>query len=186
MRQLFWHDNSAAPAACVLFWENRCFISPGHLTRPVGYRRGSQAPSAQTPAPHRPCSCRPTLPLWLPPPTPTSRTPWAHILTPVHILLPWKTDLTSLLDFRIVVLMCGMQSVLCIDLVSGNSLSQLTRFILIVSVDSVGLPCARGQACMLSHLSHVYNPIGCSLRGSSVHGVLQARTLEWVAMPSPT
>ena len=24
----------------------------------------------------------------------------------------------------------------------------------------------------------------CSLPGSSVHGILQARTLEWVAMPS--
>ena len=28
------------------------------------------------------------------------------------------------------------------------------------------------------------NPIDCSLPGSSVHGILQARTLEWVAMPS--
>ena len=25
----------------------------------------------------------------------------------------------------------------------------------------------------------------CSLRGSSVHGILQARILEWVAFPSP-
>ena len=28
------------------------------------------------------------------------------------------------------------------------------------------------------------NPMGCSLPGSSVHGIPQARTLEWVAMPS--
>ena len=28
------------------------------------------------------------------------------------------------------------------------------------------------------------NPMDCSPPGSSVHGVLQARTLEWVAMPS--
>ena len=28
------------------------------------------------------------------------------------------------------------------------------------------------------------NPIDCSLPGSSVHGILQARILEWVAMPS--
>ena len=27
------------------------------------------------------------------------------------------------------------------------------------------------------------DPVGCSPPGSSVHGVLQARTLEWVAMP---
>ena len=28
------------------------------------------------------------------------------------------------------------------------------------------------------------NPIDCSPPGSSVHGILQARILEWVAMPS--
>ena len=28
------------------------------------------------------------------------------------------------------------------------------------------------------------DPMDCSLLGSSVHGILQARTLEWVAMPS--
>ena len=27
------------------------------------------------------------------------------------------------------------------------------------------------------------NPVDCSIPGSSVHGILQARTLEWVAMP---
>ena len=27
------------------------------------------------------------------------------------------------------------------------------------------------------------DPIGCSPPGSSVHGILQARTMEWVAMP---
>ena len=27
-------------------------------------------------------------------------------------------------------------------------------------------------------------PVDCNLPGSSVHGILQARTLEWVAMPS--
>ena len=29
------------------------------------------------------------------------------------------------------------------------------------------------------------NPMDCSPTGSSVHGILQARILEWVAMPSP-
>ena len=28
------------------------------------------------------------------------------------------------------------------------------------------------------------DPMGCSLLGSSVHGILQVRILEWVAMPS--
>ena len=27
------------------------------------------------------------------------------------------------------------------------------------------------------------NPMDCNLPGSSVHGILQARILEWVAMP---
>ena len=29
------------------------------------------------------------------------------------------------------------------------------------------------------------DPMDCSPPGSSVHGILQARILEWVAMPSP-
>ena len=40
------------------------------------------------------------------------------------------------------------------------------------------------QAKLLqSHLT-LCNPMGCSLPGPSVHGILQARILEWVAMPS--
>ena len=38
-----------------------------------------------------------------------------------------------------------------------------------------------------SHFSHVRlccDPLDCSLPGSSFHGILQARILEWVAMPS--
>ena len=37
---------------------------------------------------------------------------------------------------------------------------------------------------MLSHFSHVCNPMDCSSPGSSVHRTLQARILEWVAKPS--
>ena len=41
-------------------------------------------------------------------------------------------------------------------------------------------------ACMLSCFSRVWLciPKDCSLPGSSVHGILQASILEWVAMPS--
>ena len=41
-------------------------------------------------------------------------------------------------------------------------------------------------ACVLSHFSGVQlcDPMDCSLPGSSAHGMLQARILEWVAMPS--
>ena len=43
------------------------------------------------------------------------------------------------------------------------------------------------MACILSHFSHVltlWDPVDCSPPGSSVHGILQARTLEWVAISS--
>ena len=43
----------------------------------------------------------------------------------------------------------------------------------------------KGYCCCLlakSHLSHC-DPMDCSLPDSSVHGILQARILEWVAIP---
>ena len=43
------------------------------------------------------------------------------------------------------------------------------------------------HVCMLSHFYHVLSlcsPTDCSPPGSSVHGILQARMLEWVAVPS--
>ena len=41
-------------------------------------------------------------------------------------------------------------------------------------------------ACVLSRFSHVQlcNSMDCSLLGSSVHGILQAGILEWVAISS--
>ena len=45
----------------------------------------------------------------------------------------------------------------------------------------------RVLACMLSWLQlcpTLCNPMDCSPPGSSVHGILQARILEWIAMPS--
>ena len=38
---------------------------------------------------------------------------------------------------------------------------------------------------LLSHVLPFCNPLDCSPPGFSVHGILQARTVEWVAMPSP-
>ena len=40
------------------------------------------------------------------------------------------------------------------------------------------------SAKSLQSCSILCDPMGCSLPGSSVHGILQARILEWVAMPS--
>ena len=36
----------------------------------------------------------------------------------------------------------------------------------------------------LSHVQFFCDPVDCSLSGSSVHGILQARILEWVAISS--
>ena len=43
------------------------------------------------------------------------------------------------------------------------------------------------HACMLSCFSRILTlcyPMDCSLPGSSIHGILQARILQWVAKPS--
>ena len=44
-----------------------------------------------------------------------------------------------------------------------------------------------GALCVLVTWSHLTlcNPVDCSLQGSSVHGILQAKILEWVAISSP-
>ena len=39
--------------------------------------------------------------------------------------------------------------------------------------------CLAAQLCLT-----LCNPMDCNLPGSSIHGILQARILEWVAMPS--
>ena len=50
-------------------------------------------------------------------------------------------------------------------------------------VFAVYLLCA--ALCLVAQLCPTLcDPLGCSRPGSSVHGVLQARILEWVAMPS--
>ena len=40
------------------------------------------------------------------------------------------------------------------------------------------------EAQSLQSCPTLWDPLDCSLPGSSVHGILQARILEWVAMPS--
>ena len=55
----------------------------------------------------------------------------------------------------------------------------LSIFFALVSLSFINL-------CTLSRFSCVWlcNPTDCSPSGSSVHGILQARILEWVATPS--
>ena len=44
--------------------------------------------------------------------------------------------------------------------------------------------CAAAAAKSLQSCLTLCDPMDCSPRGSSVHGILQARILEWVTMPS--
>ena len=44
--------------------------------------------------------------------------------------------------------------------------------------------CARMRACVCAQLClTLCDPVDCSPPGSSVHGIFQARILEWVAIP---
>ena len=46
---------------------------------------------------------------------------------------------------------------------------------------------AKGQGCTYVHAQlclTLCDPLGCSLPGFSVHGILQARVLEWIAISS--
>ena len=48
-----------------------------------------------------------------------------------------------------------------------------------VSDSLLAVLCLVIQSCLT-----LCDPMDCSLPGSSVHGILQARILEWIAMPS--
>ena len=82
---------------------------------------------------------------------------------------PWPTHFTS---------------VSCKELLS--LLQQLLQLLLAKCSTvprSVCCPCM--QACSVTQLClTLWDPMDCSLPGPSVHGISQARILEWVAMPS--
>ena len=69
----------------------------------------------------------------------------------------------------------------------GGSLC-FSFFYLLVSSVSNFLPDARGRQQQKSRVTQscptLCDPMDCSPPSSSVHGILQARILEWVAMPS--
>ena len=44
----------------------------------------------------------------------------------------------------------------------------------------------KGKVLVAQLCSTLPDPMGCSLSGSFVYGILQARILEWVAFPSQT
>ena len=59
-----------------------------------------------------------------------------------------------------------------------NSMKRLKDFVPARGIISIVL-CLLSQSCLT-----LCNPMGCSLPGSSVHGILQPRILEGAAMPS--
>ena len=67
--------------------------------------------------------------------------------------------------------------------------SQISAISSIISLLLVS-PCIKSTLysdvlCLIAHLCPILcDPMDCSLPGSSVLGILQARILEWVAMPS--
>ena len=55
----------------------------------------------------------------------------------------------------------------------------------VMTVSSLVVTTKNVFACMLSFQSSLtlYDPVECSPPGSSIHGILQAKLLEWVAIP---
>ena len=61
---------------------------------------------------------------------------------------------------------------------SENCEEKRTAFIHISMFDSLNYECSVAQLCLT-----LCDPIDCSLPDSSVHSILQARIMEWVAIP---
>ena len=61
---------------------------------------------------------------------------------------------------------------------SENCEEKRTAFIHISLFDSLNYECSVAQLCLT-----LCDPMDCSLPDSSVHSILQARILEWVAIP---
>ena len=60
-----------------------------------------------------------------------------------------------------------------------RGLGKVTALLVMVRVNETTCMHAKSlQSCPA-----LCDPMDCSLTGSSVHGILQARILEWVAMP---
>ena len=63
----------------------------------------------------------------------------------------------------------------------ANVIQALFIYYLLVGLSASSLESVKvlvAQFCLT-----LYNPIDCSLPGSSIYGILQARILEWIAIP---
>ena len=61
-----------------------------------------------------------------------------------------------------------------------------SQIILALKLNNSTLGRKRKKVKSLSHVLLFVTPVDCSLPGSSVHGILQARILEWVAITFST
>ena len=76
---------------------------------------------------------------------------------------------------------------LCMDSLSSCSMwAQKLQFMGLAALQCVGsyFPVCK-HAKLLQSCPPLCDPMDCNLPGSSVHGILQARILEWVACPPP-
>ena len=71
-----------------------------------------------------------------------------------------------------------------ISLAQSFLLSPISEHVDSLSISLLGWPQSNLCAQSLQSCPTVCSPMDHNPRGSSVHGILQARTLEWVAMPS--
>jgi len=71
------------------------------------------------------------------------------------------------------------ETVIAPEAQTQRSQEKETRLLVMTPIDQVEVKVLLTQSCPA-----LCNPMDCSPPGSSVHGILLARILEWVAMPS--
>ena len=83
----------------------------------------------------------------------------------------------------------NQHAILIYDLLSGKSIWLCLWLLTVLRAFWVYLlgcnPAAAAAAKSLQSCPTLSDPMDCSLPGSSVHGIFQARVLEWVPLPSP-
>ena len=92
-------------------------------------------------------------------------------------LLNWRNNYTVCYFFTL-----GVHYYILLIMVRNYNLS-LNKILSTIFFNLLGLR----RMCMCTKLLQscltLCDPLGCSLPGFSVHGILQARILEWIAMP---
>ena len=80
----------------------------------------------------------------------------------------------------LVVPVCSLGKILLAYALLHSVLQGQISLLLQLFLDNLGCVSAKS----LHLCPTLSNPMYCSLSGASVHGILQARILEWIAMPS--